>query len=29
MGAALWREQDYWEKMTIAIANGIAKAFQG
>ena len=29
MGEALWLEKDYWEKMAIAVANGIAKAFRG
>ena len=29
MGEALWLEKDHWEKMTIAVANGIAKAFKG
>jgi len=27
MGEALWLEKDYWEKMAIAVANGIAKVF--
>ena len=29
MGEALWLEKDYWEKMSVAGANGIAKAFRG
>ena len=29
MGEALWLEKDYWEKMSMAVANGIAKAFRG
>ena len=29
MGEALWLEKDYWEKMSLAVANGIAKAFRG
>ena len=29
MGEALWLERDYWEKMAIAVANGIAQAFKG
>ncbi|WP_407704229.1 DUF6890 family protein [Zooshikella ganghwensis] len=29
MGAACFFEHDYWEKMQIAVANGIAKAFKG
>ena len=27
MGAALWLERDYWQKMEVAITNGIARAF--
>ena len=29
LGAALWLEQQYWERMEIAICNGIARAFGG
>ena len=29
MGEALWLEKDSWEKMSMAVANGIAKAFRG
>ena len=29
MGEALWLEKDSWEKMSVAVANGIAKAFRG
>lgn len=29
MGEALFLEKDYWEKMSVAITNGIAKAFKG
>jgi hypothetical protein len=29
MGEALFLENDYWEKMSIAVQNGIAKAFKG
>ncbi len=29
MGEALWLDKDYWEKMSVAVANGIAKAFRG
>lgn len=29
MGAALWREKDFWEKMSLAVASGISKAFRG
>lgn len=29
MGEALWREKDFWEKMSAAVASGIAKAFRG
>ena len=29
MGQALWLEKDYWEKMSIAVTNGIARAFKG
>ena len=29
MGEALWLEKDYWEKMSLAVSNGIAKAFRG
>lgn len=28
LGAALWLEQWYWERMEIAVANGIALAFE-
>lgn len=27
MGDALWLERDYWDKMTVAVTNGIARAF--
>lgn len=27
LGTALWLERDYWQKMEIAVANGIARAF--
>lgn len=27
MGEALYLEKDYWEKMSVAVCNGIAKAF--
>ncbi|WP_408022092.1 DUF6890 family protein [Spartinivicinus ruber] len=29
MGAALFFEQQYWEHMQIAVANGISQAFKG
>ena len=29
MGEALWLEKDHWEKMSIAIANGIGMAVKG
>jgi hypothetical protein len=29
MGQAVWLESDFWEKMSIAVCNGIAKAFKG
>lgn len=29
MTEAVFLENDYWEKMQIAVANGIAKAFRG
>jgi N-acetylmuramoyl-L-alanine amidase len=29
MAEALFLEQDYWEKMATAVANGIARAFRG
>ena len=29
MAEAVFLETDYWEKMQIAVANGIAKAFRG
>lgn len=29
MGRALWIEKDYWEKMSVAVCNGIARAFKG
>lgn len=29
MGRALWLEKDFWEKMSVAVCNGIAKAFKG
>jgi hypothetical protein len=29
MGEALYLEKDYWEKMSVAVANGIGKAFKG
>jgi len=29
IGEALYLEQDYWQKMTAAITNGIGKAFNG
>jgi len=29
MGRAMWLEKDYWEKMTVAVGNGVAKAFKG
>lgn len=29
MGDALWREKDFWEKMSASVASGIAKAFRG
>lgn len=28
MGEAMHLEKDYWEKMGIAVANGIARAFK-
>ena len=27
LGAALWLERQYWERMQVAVANGIALAF--
>lgn len=27
LGTALWLERDYWRKMEVAVANGIARAF--
>ena len=27
MAEAVFLERDYWEKMTVAVANGIGKAF--
>lgn len=29
LAEALFLETDYWEKMSVAVANGIAKAFKG
>lgn len=29
MAQALFLETDYWEKMSVAVANGISKAFRG
>lgn len=29
LGAALWLEQRYWERMEIAVTNGIARALGG
>lgn len=29
MGEAMWMEKDHWEKMSVAVCNGIAKAFRG
>ncbi|BCS89964.1 DUF6890 family protein [Pseudodesulfovibrio sediminis] len=29
MGTALFLEKEYWDKMSIAITNGIAKAMKG
>jgi len=29
MAEALFLENDYWEKMTVAVGNGVAKAFGG
>lgn len=29
MGTALFLEKDFWEKMSIAVTNGIAKAMKG
>ncbi|WP_034633363.1 DUF6890 family protein [Maridesulfovibrio bastinii] len=29
MSEALFLEKDYWEKMSVAVCNGIAKAFRG
>ncbi|WP_374755451.1 DUF6890 family protein [Pseudomonas putida] len=29
MGTAKWLEDEHWRRMEIAIANGIAKAFNG
>ncbi|MDK2956529.1 MAG: hypothetical protein PWQ57_2025 [Desulfovibrionales bacterium] len=29
LGEALWLEQDYWEKMSVAVCNGVVKAFKG
>ena len=29
MGEAIWLENDHWEKMSIAVANGIAKSIKG
>jgi hypothetical protein len=29
LGQALFLESDYWEKMSVAVTNGIAKAFKG
>lgn len=29
MAEALFLERDYWDKMTVAVANGIATAFKG
>ncbi|MBI9080269.1 MAG: hypothetical protein JEY79_11090 [Pseudodesulfovibrio sp.] len=29
MGEALFLEKDYWEKMQVAVTNGIGKAFKG
>lgn len=29
MAEALYLETDYWEKMKLAVANGIATAFKG
>ncbi|WP_035075176.1 DUF6890 family protein [Maridesulfovibrio zosterae] len=29
MAEALWLEQDFWEKMSVAVSNGISKAFRG
>jgi hypothetical protein len=28
MAEAVFLERDYWKKMTVAVANGIAKAFR-
>lgn len=29
MGTAKWLEDEYWRRMEIAVANGIAKALNG
>ena len=29
LARSLWLERNYWEKMQAAVANGIAKAFNG
>ncbi|HCE5112906.1 TPA: hypothetical protein NKO82_004554 [Vibrio parahaemolyticus] len=29
LARAIWLEQQYWEKMQVATANGVAKAFSG
>lgn len=29
LGTAKWLEDEHWRRMEIAVANGIAKAFQG
>lgn len=29
LGTALWLENEHWKRMEIAVANGIARAFNG
>lgn len=29
LGTALWLETNHWERMELAVANGIARAFNG
>ncbi|WP_296059607.1 hypothetical protein [uncultured Amphritea sp.] len=29
MAEAIWLENSYWERHSVAVANGIAKAFKG
>lgn len=29
MGEAIWLEKDYWEKMAVAVGNGIAQSIKG